>query len=803
MTASKGRHDRRGPQDHRVRALQQATHRLDGHWDDGTAWRILGEEWVRAWCEEPGVVWALIGPRAVPGRAVSDQGVADRAVWCVAGEPAAVWGESPLTAELWDALDRTAGRPLGPAAPATLIRPFPPAAVAPTGHGWLATAVLDSGRPSLALVVGLARPVADVVADDPLGLALVDDALMLAPLLGQRRRMIELAGENANVRSECDTLTRLGDLRTRLAAVTAHELKTPLTSITAYAEVLEQRIADPAFTYGPDFLRVIRSEADRLLRLVDRLLDSTRRGRGQALDDPRPVAVADLVGAVERALSPQATARGLHLVARIPADLPAIEGDDDLVRQILVNLVGNAIKFTPPGGRVVISAREDTSMVRLAVSDNGRGIAPRDLRSIFQSFYRPSSARQVEGLGLGLSIVKEITNLHGGHLDVSSRLGQGTTFAVFLPKVQTLRDASELVGSADLQTQDWPRAASLCLRLVAELAVARGVLLALPVDGDLLPLAVMGMPPAAMDLDGATRAGFRHAVVDGPQLIPWPPYDAEHGTAAVPEPGTAMIAPLRLADRDEPGVLVVAHRCGGGLFGEDDLTLLQVLAEVVARAWSALLASGGDRDQRDRVIEAMAMLAGLRRIGVPTTDPQTMRLIARTGRRLGLSSYEIRLLQYAGALHDAGMLMLDPEVLHKPALLDTDERDHVGAHPQRGIDLLGPLVDMPELRQIIRHHHERVDGLGYPDGRRGDEIPLGARILAVVDAFFAMIHSRPWRDGLSLADAVGELQRHAGSQFDPDVVAAFVSVLTEEGLQDDERATGRLDHDPIESSSGR
>ncbi len=259
-----------------------------------------------------------------------------------------------------------------------------------------------------------------------------------------------------------------------------------------------------------------------------------------------------------------------------------------------------------------------------------------------------------------------------------------------------------------------------------------------------------------------------------------------------------MAAPFSLGEVAPGGLILATRRQGGGNFGEDDLALLQVLADVVGNAWNAVLAPGAERHQLDRVVEALAALTGLRRGGVPTVDPLAMRLLSRTGRRLGLSSYEIRLLQYAGALHDAGMVVLDADVVQKPEDLDVDERDHVDRHPQRGLDLLGPLVEIPDLQLIIRHHHERMDGRGYPEGRRGDAIPIGARIMAVVDAFFAMIHSRPWRDGLPVSAALHELQAHTGSQFDETVVSAFVAVLQEQGLLQEPTLEG-----PVGTPAGR
>lgn len=751
------------------RVIGAVTTRLEGRWEHPSAWRVLCEELTSVWRCAPDVRWAALVPRGPLGGMGADDGTGDQVTLWRSAAGAVVWRDNPCEAGLWaDLAAATHGLLAGQGRP-----PCPLVDVAGQGVGWLALGVSAGGTPSLALILGLDRPVAAKPQDDPLADELLDAASFMAPALGQRRRHIDLAGELATVRAESETLSRLGDLRAHLAAVTAHELKTPLTSITAYAEVLEHQGNDPKFTYGPEFLKVIRSEADRLLRLVDRLLDSSRRGRSQALTETHPVVVEALVADVLRTMTPQATTRDLQLVGRVPEGLPPIAGDDDLIRQVLVNLLGNALKFTPAGGRVVLSVREDSSMLRLAVTDNGPGIAPRELRAIFQSFYRTRSARQTEGVGLGLSIVKEITTMHGGHLDVQSRLGRGTTFSVLLPKQQWHGSESTVVTEAGFDPVRQLRINDLSLRVVGELAAARGVMILMPqaAGGPLVPVAGMGLDHEPLTLEGMAGNQLQATLRNGPQLASWPPTG-----------GRCMLAPFRLGALDDQGLLVVGRRLGGGQFGEDDLVLLQVLSEVLGNAWSALLAPDSDRRVLDQVVEALASLSGVRRGGVPTADPLALRLLSRTARRLGQSSYEIRLLQYAGALHDVGMVLLDAEVVNKPEGLDIDEKDHVGRHPQRSLEVLGPLVDVPDLQLIIRHHHERVDGRGYPEGRRGDAIPLGARIMAVVDAFFAMIRSRPWRDGLSVAAAVREIELNAGTQFDREVVAAFQDVLLEEGL---------------------
>ncbi len=111
-----------------------------------------------------------------------------------------------------------------------------------------------------------------------------------------------------------------------------------------------------------------------------------------------------------------------------------------------------------------------------------------------------------------------------------------------------------------------------------------------------------------------------------------------------------------------------------------------------------------------------------------------------------------------------------------------DQRDEVERHVEQGVDLMAPLILDPDILTVIRHHHERVDGQGYPDGLQGQEIPLGSRLLAVIDAWFALTRERTFRPGLQPADALKEIKNHTGTQFDAGVVKAFESVLVGEEI---------------------
>jgi HD-GYP domain-containing protein (c-di-GMP phosphodiesterase class II) len=146
---------------------------------------------------------------------------------------------------------------------------------------------------------------------------------------------------------------------------------------------------------------------------------------------------------------------------------------------------------------------------------------------------------------------------------------------------------------------------------------------------------------------------------------------------------------------------------------------------------------------------------------------------------LGLSDEEIKYIDIAGILHDVGKIGIPLEIINKKMRLDDDEYERIKAHPAIGEMMISHIKFLQPVRNVIRHHHERHDGRGYPDGIDGEEISTGARILAVADAYDAMTSDRPYRKALSSHDAFLELRRCSGSQFDPKCVDALGEILEE------------------------
>jgi diguanylate cyclase (GGDEF)-like protein/putative nucleotidyltransferase with HDIG domain len=198
--------------------------------------------------------------------------------------------------------------------------------------------------------------------------------------------------------------------------------------------------------------------------------------------------------------------------------------------------------------------------------------------------------------------------------------------------------------------------------------------------------------------------------------------------------------------------------------------------DVVELAELRKLATGPDRAARFRAAASLAKAVDLRDTYTGSHSARVADLAARVAARLGLDQEQIELARLAGSLHDLGKLAIPEEILRKPGPLTGPERLVVERHPQIGFRMLDSLGIEP-IADWILHHHERWDGRGYPDRLPGAEIPLGARIIFVVDAYDAMTSDRVYRGRLTQADALAELERCAGTQFDPAVVAALAEEL--------------------------
>jgi putative nucleotidyltransferase with HDIG domain len=158
-------------------------------------------------------------------------------------------------------------------------------------------------------------------------------------------------------------------------------------------------------------------------------------------------------------------------------------------------------------------------------------------------------------------------------------------------------------------------------------------------------------------------------------------------------------------------------------------------------------------------------------------------LALKSGRILGLTRKQLDNLQQAGLLHDIGKIGIPAKILDKPGKLTDEEYRIICEHPEKGVKILQPIEDYAEVIPVAMQHHEWFNGKGYPDGLPGEEISLGARILAVADVFDALTSDRPYRDGMPFQIAIEMIREASGTQFDPKVVDAFLKLLEEESVE--------------------
>ncbi len=236
------------------------------------------------------------------------------------------------------------------------------------------------------------------------------------------------------------------------------------------------------------------------------------------------------------------------------------------------------------------------------------------------------------------------------------------------------------------------------------------------------------------------------------------------------------------------GILSLGDKLSGDIYSEDDIALLTTLADEAGIAIDNANLYGDIKRNYFDTIRALAQAVDAKDTYTRGHSDRVTQYAVEIAKRLGVSREDIQILQYAGILHDIGKIGVIEEILKKAGPLTPEEREIMQSHPIRGEEIIRPAKFLEPVLPLIRHHHERFDGKGYPDGSagqmEGENIPLGARILAVADTFDAMTSTRPYRKALSMAEAIAEIKRNAGTQFDPQVAKAFIDIYMSKEIAD-------------------
>jgi len=253
------------------------------------------------------------------------------------------------------------------------------------------------------------------------------DDLAMAEELARRAA---LAVDNARLYKEAQAATRARD---EMLGVVAHDLRNPLNTIMMASDLVMELPADAGIGRSRKSVEMIRRAADRMNRLIQDLLDVKRIEGGRLSVEPRPESISAVVCEAVEMLRPLATGAAITLSTELPGDLPQALLDPPRIHQVLSNLVGNSIKFTPPGGSITVMAEALGDDVRVSVIDTGPGIPPEQISHLFGRYWQ-GNRNDRRGIGLGLAISKGIVEAHKGRIWVESTPGQGSRFHFTVPR---------------------------------------------------------------------------------------------------------------------------------------------------------------------------------------------------------------------------------------------------------------------------------------------------------------------------------------------------------------------------------
>jgi len=259
------------------------------------------------------------------------------------------------------------------------------------------------------------------------------------------------------------------------------------------------------------------------------------------------------------------------------------------------------------------------------------------------------------------------------------------------------------------------------------------------------------------------------------------------------------ISPL-LVGEEPVGLLVLgeARRTTRESFDADKLKLVNAISDQAA---SALRRAILHEQLEESFMQTVLALAKAMDARDTYTQDHSQRMVAMTDAlclKLGIAEEQMRAIRSAAALHDIGKIGVPDEILRKPGPLTSEEWQSMKRHPKIGADIVAPIIKLTHVAPIIIAHHEKFDGSGYPYGLKGDQIPLGARVLAVVDAYVAITDERVYRKARSHEEALSELKRCSGSQFDPMIVDAFLQLVNDGSIRSVAPSSGWKAHNKVQ-----
>jgi GAF domain-containing protein len=578
-------------------------------------------------------------------------------------------------------------------------------------------------------------------------------------------------------------------LKAEFISTVTSQMRVPLDAIKTYSETVLQRMDDSSFRLKKKFLGAVVDESAKLLNTVNGVIDLSRMEFGEGDIRKEPVSITEVLRDVCGVLDPLCIDREVEIIIEAPGQVTNAFLDKDLIFLMFRNLIEASIGFARDSTSIAVTIDEDDSFLKTTVS-----LTPSKTGAEMESAIQAVSTRDVVPseagpVGLTLQVAKNIVFRHGGRIWAETHDPARWSLVVLFGKERKAIMPSDLMLEIMTSRPELRRMLALVTDMISKvMEVARcQLLLEDSATGNLmLGASINYQQPGDAPLVVGAGDGLSGRVYDTCQPVVLNSAedlaDLGIGETLPFEQVPCASVPIRLKGK-AIGVLTVSDKNGSDdFFDEDDLGLLAAMGDRIGVAIERATSYESARDQFVSAMVAMKSVLEARQVPTGKTRDHGA-LVVELGRGMGLAEEEVMLLQYVSRIYDVGMVKVGEGILRKRGGLRVGEYESVKQHPEEGVDIVGPIESLEQVKEVILHHHERYDGGGYPGGLEGDRIPMGARVLAVVDAYSSMVSDRPYRPAMSTEAALEEIRRCSGTQFDPKVVEAFTEIVKKTGTE--------------------
>lgn len=598
----------------------------------------------------------------------------------------------------------------------------------------------------------------------------------------------EMKAKNAKLSDYAEKLASLNKLKSNFVATVSHEFRTPLTSIRAYCDTLIRNADNVDRDLMKQFLGVIDEESGRLMALIDDILDFSHMESGAVKFERAPCDLSSLAKMAIEELRKNFDSKHVSLQTRLPKEPVMLYGEEDMLRQLLINLLHNAAKFSSEGGSVRLVVKNETGSVRILVEDEGTGVPDDQLTKIFEQFHQADSsdARMHGGSGLGLAICKNIADWHDGRIWVENIPNGGARFVVVLPKKEVIVRSHALDVTSTVRRFEIDRFLELMVETVAELlSVRKASIMLLDKSGKELRIeSAVGMDEEIVEHARVTLGeGIAGKVAKtGRSMLVTDIEQDDRLTRSNNELlyGSKSFLSVPICHGEEvAGVVNVSSPAGRSTFTDDDRKLLETFVERICVGMMKLKQFADVSSEYESVRETFKAILEAKRYIDVQHDELIMVATERVSENLGLNESTVQAIRYIMNIYDLGLTQVGYHIIKKPGDLTPKDREDIEKHPLIGYKLLSAIETDSRIQEIVLNHHENFDGTGYPSKVKGEAIPVEARIIRVADSLRALVSERPYQRQYTLSEAVEVIQHRAGTFFDPRIVKHFVQVINE------------------------